>query len=90
MLDIQRVFCFALGMSRSSESNGTEASCLERVRVRQIAAEELPAWNALVDEKHYLSSRLVGPTLRYVAEVDGEWVGLLSFGQGAYHLEHRD
>jgi len=77
-------------MSKSAGNNGTEASCLERVRVRQIAAEELPVWSALVDEKHYLSSRLVGPTLRYVAEVEGEWVGLLSFGQGSYHLEHRD
>ena len=27
---------------------------------------------------------------RYVAEVDGHWVGLLSFGQAAYHLRDRD
>jgi predicted transposase YbfD/YdcC len=43
-----------------------------------------------VEEKHYLSSQLVGPTLRYVAELDGEWVGLLSFGQASYHLRARD
>lgn len=63
---------------------------MARVRLRLIEADELAAWNALVDEKHYLSSNLVGPTLRYVAQIDGQWVGLLSFGQASYHLEHRD
>ncbi len=56
MLDIQHLLCFALGMSKTSEFKGTEGACLERVQVRQIAPEELPAWNALVDEKHYLVS----------------------------------
>lgn len=68
----------------------TESSCLSRVKVRLIDTGELQQWNALVDEKHYLSSRLVGSTLRYVAELDGEWVGLLSFGQASYHLKPRD
>ncbi|MDH3770135.1 MAG: ISAs1 family transposase [Nitrospirota bacterium] len=77
-------------MSKTTANNQTEASCVARVRLRLISAEELSGWNALVDEKHYLSSRLVGPTLRYIAEVDGKWVGLLSFGQGSYHLQHRD
>lgn len=63
---------------------------MARVEVRLISAEELPRWNGLVDEKHYLSSRLVGPSLRYVAEIGGKWVGLLSFGQGCYHLQVRD
>lgn len=84
------MFCFAWDMSKRAKNNETEASHVARVRVRLIKAEELPAWNALVDEKHYLSSTLVGPTLRYIAEVEGEWVGLLSFGQGSYHLEARD
>ncbi len=61
-----------------------------RIGLRLIEPDELAAWNVLVDEKHYLSSRLVGPTLRFVAEVDGNWVGLLSFGQACYHLQHRD
>lgn len=84
------MFCFARDMNKRAENNETEASHVARVRVRLIKAEELPAWNAMVDEKHYLSSTLVGPTLRYIAEVEGEWVGLLSFGQGSYHLEARD
>ena len=77
-------------MNKTTEINETETSCVARVRIRLIEADELSTWNALVDEKHYLSSRLVGPTLRYIAEVDGKWVGLLSFGQGSYHLQQRD
>lgn len=77
-------------MSKTNVRQKTEASRVTRVRVRLVKAEELALWNALVDERHYLSSRLVGPTLRYVAEVDKEWVGLLSFGQSSYHLLHRD
>ncbi len=77
-------------MTKTSGNNRTRTSCLSRVRIRLIATDELSAWNALVDEKHYLSSTLVGPTLRYVAEVDGDWVGLMSFGQGSYHLHDRD
>jgi hypothetical protein len=77
-------------MSQTTVRTETEASLVMRVGVRLIRAEELDAWNRLVDEKHYLPSRLVGPTLRYVAEVDGQWVGLLSFGQASYHLRDRE
>lgn len=90
MVDIQRLLCLAWSMKKTTGIEGAEASCLARVRVRLITVEELPAWNALVDEKHYLSSKLVGPTLRYVAEDGGQWVGLVSFGQGSYHLQPRD
>jgi len=84
------MLCFASYMSKTTIDRKTEASWLTRVRVRLITQEELSEWNALVDEKHYLSSMLVGPTLRYVAEVDDAWVGLMSFGQGSYHLQQRD
>jgi hypothetical protein len=77
-------------MSKTTGSRHTEGSLVRRVGVRLIRAEELAAWNSLVDEKHYLTSRLVGPHLRYVAEVDGQWVGLLSFGQASYHLKDRE
>ena len=48
-----------------------DAEVLTRVTVRLIEPEERKKWNALVEDRHYLDSRLVGPTLRYVAEVDG-------------------
>ena len=51
---------------------------------------ELQRWNELVDQHRYLKSRLVGPPLRYVAELDGEWVVLMSIGGAAVHLEDRD
>jgi hypothetical protein len=77
-------------MKRTRTLERTETSALDQVRVRLITEVERDQWNALVDDKHYLSSHLVGPTLRYVAELDGEWVGLLSFGQGSYHLRERE
>jgi len=77
-------------MSKRASNTETESSRLARVRVRVIAEGELGRWNAVVEDKHYLSSRLAGANLRYVAELDGEWVGLLSFGQASYHLRHRE
>jgi len=63
---------------------------LARVEVRLIEADEREKWDKTIDEHHYLDSRLAGASLRYVAELDGQWVGVLSFGQAAYHLRDRD
>jgi hypothetical protein len=44
-----------------------------------------------LEERHYLeSARLSGQTLRYVAELDEEWVGLVCFGAAALHLKSRE
>ena len=77
-------------MKKTSKTSETETSLLARVKVRLIEEDELAAWNNLIEKKHYLSSTLVGPQLRYVAEVEGTWVGLLSFGQASYHLRDRE
>jgi len=45
---------------------------LAKVRLRLIEKDEHTRWTDLVDRHHYLSSRLVGNQLRYVAEIDGE------------------
>ena len=84
------MLCLAYGMKKYTSKTEAEVSCLARVKIRLITDSELVKWNDIVDEKHYLSSRLVGKTLRYVAEVDGDWVGLLSFGTAAYHLKERE
>lgn len=43
--------------------------------VRLLRDEERPRFDQLLEQKHYLcSARMVGRTLRYVAELDGEWV----------------
>ena len=45
--------------------------------VRLLREEERARFDALLEQKHYLcSARMVGRTLRYVAELDGEWVAL--------------
>jgi len=68
----------------------SDAESLARVKVRLCESDEREKWDKTIDEIHYLDSRLVGPSLRYVAELDGQWVGVLSFGQAAYHLRDRD
>ena len=62
-----------------------------RLVVRPIGAEELLAWRAHVERFHYLGdSALVGESLRYVAELDGTWVALLSWGAAALRNGPRD
>jgi len=42
-------------------------------------------------EEHYLgNARLVGEQVRYVAEYQGRWVGLLAWSAGAYGLKLRE
>lgn len=67
-----------------------DADELAKVTLRLIKESERAKWNALVDQHHYLSSRLVGRQLRYVAEKDKTWVALLSVGEASTHLEDRD
>ena len=49
-----------------------EVDVLERVTVRLLHEAERPAFDGLLEEKHYLEdSTLVGQALRYVAELNG-------------------
>ena len=71
--------------------SGTESNVLDRVTVRLLDDSEIGRFNLLLEENHYIESiRLVGRTLRYVAEVDGQWVGLLAFSAAALHLKARE
>lgn len=72
--------------------NGTsERDVLDRVTVRLLAEDEVGQFNYYLQEEHYLeSSRLAGQSLRYVAELDGQWVALLSFSAPALHLKARE
>jgi hypothetical protein len=68
-----------------------EPDILKRVTVRLIREDERPCFDALLIEKHYLhEARLVGQSLRYVAELDGEWVALMTFSAPALHLKGRE
>ena len=69
----------------------TEGAILDRVNVRLIGEDEQGQFNYYLQEEHYLeSSRLVGEWLRYVAEVDGQWVALLTFSAAALHVKARE
>ncbi len=69
-------------------SDEAERGFLSRVQVRLVSCEsEQTQWNAHLEQKHYLkSSRLVGEQLRYVAEVEGQWVALLGWSAGQLSL----
>jgi len=70
-----------------SEQRGSGSTLL----VRPIVAGELLAWRAHMDCFHYLGdAALVGESLRYVAELDGEWVALLSWGAASLRNGPRD
>src|SRR5512132_4242335 len=73
-------------------SDEAERAYLKAVQVRLVVSEaEQARWDALMEEKHYLrSARMVGEQLRYVAEVEGEWVALLGWSAGSYHLRPRE
>lgn len=59
--------------------------------MRVLGGKESKRFDALLGEYHYLGeSRPVGDAMRMVAEIEGEWVGLLMWGSAAYRLKPRD
>src|SRR5512136_3255738 len=70
---------------------GHEADVLKRVTVRLIREDERAAFDRTLEQRHYLASaRVAGQTLRYVAELDGQWVALICFSAAALHLKGRE
>ena len=68
-----------------------EAAVLNQITVRLILPEEQARWDQLVCQHHYLkNARMVGEQLRYVVEVQGQWLGLLGWSAAAYHIGARD
>jgi hypothetical protein len=69
----------------------TEADVLDRVTVRLLREDERFEFDRCLQEEHYLgSSVLVGEWLRYVAELDGQWVALITFSAPALHIKARE
>ena len=68
-----------------------EAELLSKVEVRLLAPEERERFDELLEQEHYLgSARVGGQSLRYVAEVEGQWVALLIFSGAAPHTKARE
>lgn len=64
---------------------------LRRVVVRPISQHEQPAWREAMERFHYLhSARLIGESIRYVAESDNRWLALLGWGVAAWKNRHRE
>ena len=78
-------------MKKEAWTGYADAEVLARVSVRLIEPGEKAAWDQLITERHYLkNAHLVGRQLRYVAELDGQWVALVGWNVAAYHLKGRE
>jgi hypothetical protein len=64
----------------------------QEITLRLVSdSSEESRWNKLVRQHHYLKEhRLVGESLRYVAEQNGQWIALLGWSSSAFHLRPRD
>lgn len=72
-------------------ANLSESDVLKRVTVRLVFDHERSEFDRLIEEKHYLEkSRLTGESLRYVLELDGQWVALAAFSAASLHLKARE
>jgi hypothetical protein len=70
---------------------GEAAIDLQAVGVRPILPGEAARWDELMRRQHYLGlGRLVGESLKYVAEADGQWVALLGWASAAFKCGPRD
>ena len=68
-----------------------ETEFLSKVRVRPIVPQERDCFDELLEREHYLhSARMGGQSLRYVAEVEGQWVALITFSGAAPHTKARE
>jgi hypothetical protein len=75
----------------TKEKTAPECEYLGKVRVRLLDLVERERFDGLLESEHYLqSARVGGPSLRYVAEVDGQWVALLVFSGAAPHTKARE
>jgi hypothetical protein len=68
-----------------------EQQVLARLEVRLVRPQEVPQFDHLLTEHHYLkSAQLVGEHLRYVATYRGQWLALSAWNAPALHLKARD
>ena len=58
--------------------------------VRPVSPGEAGRFRAELDAHHWLGHRLTGQVLRYVAELDSQWVAVLGFGSAALSCAARD
>src|SRR5256884_8027980 len=75
----------------TTQKPAPESDLLRKVTVRLILPEERERFDRLLEQRHNLqSARLGGQSLRYVAEVDGEWMALITFSGASPHTKARE
>jgi len=73
------------------QSKPLETQILHRITVRPLPSHERDRFDRLMEERHPLhSARVGGQSLRYVAELDGQWVALLCFSSPALKIKARE
>jgi hypothetical protein len=78
------------GIKRPVITDEQEA-LLDGVQVRLLDSKERERFDQWMVQEHYLkSAQLVGEQVRYVAEYQGQWVGLVAWSAGAYKLKLRE
>ena len=78
-------------MSARALPNPSSPNPLHRLTVRPIQAGEREVWDSVMATHHYRGFRtLVGQALRYVAEIDGQWVAVLGWQSAARKCRPRD
>ena len=66
-------------------------STIHHLVVRPINIAERSQWDTLMAKHHYLGFKsLVGKSIRYVAEIQGQWVALLGWSAAALKCKPRD
>ena len=66
-------------------------STIQHLVVRPINIAERSQWDAIMAKHHYLGFKsLVGKSIRYVAEIQGQWVALLGWSAAALKCKPRD
>ena len=68
-----------------------ESEILKRIIVRLVRPDERERFDQALEQEHYLhSARLGGQSLRYVAELDGQWIALVTFSAPALNIKSRE
>jgi len=68
-----------------------EADYLRKVEICLVPDQERDRFDGLLEQAHYLgSARVGGQSLRYVAQVDSQWVARLTFSGAAPHTKARE
>jgi Domain of unknown function (DUF4338)/DDE_Tnp_1-associated len=76
-------------MAKAKEA--PESEILKRITVRLVRADERERFDQDLEQGHYLhSARLGGQSLRYVAELEGQWIALITFSAPALNVKSRE